>query len=338
VINLNTLWFLLVGGLFAGYAVLDGFDLGVGALHLFVHGDEERRLLLNSIGPVWDGNEVWLVVGGGSLFAAFPAVYATVFSGFYLAMMLILFALVFRGLAIEFRGQQPMPWWRQLCDISFSVGSVMTALLMGIALGNLIRGIPIDAAEHYSAGLPDLLRPYPLLVGITTLALFAMHGSLYLLLRLEGRLQEQVRGWIPATIIVFVVCYAATTIATLIYVPDMTQRAFSRPLFFFVPVITILAILNIPREIRRRQLRPAFFSSCVVVLGLLALVGIGMYPNLATALEPARSLTIFNSASTPDTLRRMALMAAIAGPFIVLYTISIYRVFRGKVRLDESSY
>jgi len=338
VINLNTLWFLLVGGLFAGYAVLDGFDLGVGALHLFVHEDEERRLLLNSIGPVWDGNEVWLVVGGGALFAAFPRVYATVFSGFYLAMMLILFALIFRGLAIEFRGQQPMRWWRQLCDICFSAGSVVTALLMGIALGNLIRGIPIDAAEHYSAGLPDLLRPYPLLVGITTLALFAMHGALYLLLRVDGPLQERVRGWIPTTIMIFVICYAATTIATLLLVPTMAERAFSRPLFFVVPVITILAILNIPREIRRRRTWPAFLSSCVVVFGLLALVGIGMYPNLATALDPARSLTIYNSASTPGTLRRMALMAAIAGPFVALYTISVYRVFSGKVRLDASSY
>ncbi|MGH7001620.1 MAG: cytochrome d ubiquinol oxidase subunit II, partial [Stellaceae bacterium] len=136
-IDLNTLWFLLVGGLFAGYAVLDGFDLGVGALYLLVREDEERRLLLNSIGPVWDGNEVWLVVGGGALFAAFPRVYATVFSGFYLAMMLILVALIFRGLAIEFRGQQPMRWWRQLWDVSFSAGSIGAALLMGIALGNL---------------------------------------------------------------------------------------------------------------------------------------------------------------------------------------------------------
>ncbi|MGH7842980.1 MAG: cytochrome d ubiquinol oxidase subunit II [Steroidobacteraceae bacterium] len=337
-IDLNTLWFLLVGGLFAGYAVLDGFDLGVGALYLLVGEDEERRLLLNSIGPVWDGNEVWLVVGGGALFAAFPRVYATVFSGFYLAMMLILVALIFRGLAIEFRGQQPMRWWRQLWDVSFSAGSIGAALLMGIALGNLIRGIPIDAAGQYSAGLPDLLRPYPLLVGITTLALFAMHGAIYLLLRVEGDLHEKVRRWVIWTIVAFVVCYVATTIATMIEVPAMGERALSRPLFLGVPVVTVAAILNIPREVRRRRGWPAFLSSCVVVFGLMALVGIGMYPNLATALDPARSLTIYNAASTPATLRRMALMAAIAGPFVALYTVSIYRVFSGKVKLDASSY
>ena len=141
---LNIVWFVLVGGLFTGYVMLDGFDLGVGAIHLFTKTDEERRLMINSIGPVWDGNEVWLVTGGGALFAAFPLVYATVFSGFYLAFMLLLAALIFRAVAIEFRSKQPMRWWRQMWDIGFSIGSVLSALLIGVALGNIASGVPLE--------------------------------------------------------------------------------------------------------------------------------------------------------------------------------------------------
>ena len=204
--DLNTIWFILVGVLFTGYAMLDGFDLGIGALHLFTKDDKERRVMLNSIGPVWDGNEVWLVTGGGALFAAFPNVYATVFSGFYLALMLLLASLIFRAVAIEFRSKQPMRWWRQMWDIGFSVGSIVSALLIGVALGNIAWGVPIDANGEFAGTFLGLLKPYPLLVGVTTVALFMMHGAIYGVMKTEGALHDKLRGWAMNCIIFFVIC------------------------------------------------------------------------------------------------------------------------------------
>jgi cytochrome d ubiquinol oxidase subunit II len=174
-IDLNILWYGLVGALFMGYAILDGFDLGVGAWHLFVKNDTDRRIMLNSIGPVWDGNEVWLVTAGGALFAAFPEAYATVFSGFYLAFEAFLVTLIFRAVAIEVRSKQSQRWWRQLWDISFSVSSVLIALLIGVVLGNLIYGIPLTADHELAESFAGPLRPYAILVGLTTVALFMMH-------------------------------------------------------------------------------------------------------------------------------------------------------------------
>src|SRR5512137_1500190 len=163
-LDLNAVWFVLIGVLFTGYAMLDGFDLGVGALHLFTDTDAERRIMLNAIGPVWDGNEVWLVTGGGALFAAFPNVYATVFSGFYLAFVLLLVALIFRAVAIEFRSKRPMRWWRQMWDCGFAFGSVLSSLLLGVAMGNIAWGIPLDEAHEFTGTFSSLLHPYPLLV------------------------------------------------------------------------------------------------------------------------------------------------------------------------------
>ncbi len=213
--DLNTIWFLLIGALLSGYAILDGFDLGIGMLHLFVKDDKERRIMINSIGPVWDGNEVWLVTGGGALFAAFPHVYATVFSGFYNAIILLLFMLIFRAVAIEFRSKQPMKWWRQMWDVAFGVASFSIALLMGIALGNIITGIPIGPDKEFVGTFLGLLNPYAILVGVTTIALFMMHGAIYGVMKTEGELQSKLRGWVNNSIIFFVICYVTSTMATL---------------------------------------------------------------------------------------------------------------------------
>src|SRR5512136_2811273 len=190
-LDLNAIWFVLIGALFVGYAMLDGFDLGVGALHLFAKTDQERRVMLNTIGPVWDGNEVWLVSGGGALFAAFPNVYATVFSGFYFVFVLLLVALIFRAVAIEFRSKQPMRWWRQMWDIGFSAGSLLSSFLIGVAMGNIAWGIPIDGRGEFAGTFWSLLGPYPLLLGVTTVALFMMHGALYALMKTEGALHDR---------------------------------------------------------------------------------------------------------------------------------------------------
>jgi cytochrome d ubiquinol oxidase subunit II len=337
--DLPTIWFILIGILFTGYAMLDGFDLGVGALHLFTHTDEERRIMLNSIGPVWDGNEVWLVTGGGALFAAFPGVYATVFSGFYLAFVLLLVALIFRAVAIEFRSKQPMLWWRRMWDIGFSAGSILSSLLIGVAMGNIAWGVPLDNQGEYAGTFLGLLGPYPLMLGVTTVALFMMHGAIYALLKTEGALHDKLRRWINNCIIFFIICYAITTMVTLLYVPHMAARVRANPWLFSIALLNMLAIANIPREIHRGRDGSAFVSSCVAMIALMGLFGLEMYPNLVLSKpDLANSLTIQNTASSPKTLGIMLTVALIGMPLVVGYTFIIYRIFHGKVKIDRMSY
>lgn len=337
--DLNTIWFMLVGILFTGYAVLDGFDLGVGALHLLARGDKERRIMLNSIGPVWDGNEVWLVTGGGALLAAFPDVYATVFSGFYMAFILLLFALIFRAVAIEFRSKQQMRWWRAMWDCSFFGGSLLSAMLIGVAMGNIAWGIPMDSSGEFAGSFIGLLHPYALVLGVTTVALFMMHGAMYVLMKTEGELHDRARGWVNPCIIFFIICYAVTTMATLIYVPHMSERLRQQPVFFIVPVINMLAIANIPREIHHGRDFNAFLSSCVAMVAMMGLFGLGMFPNLVRAVpDPAHSLDIYRAASSQKTLGVMFTIALIGIPLVLAYSASIYWIFRGKVKMDDMSY
>ena len=338
-LDLNSVWFILVGVLFTGYAILDGFDLGVGALHLFVKGDNNRRIAINAIGPVWDGNEVWLVTGGGALFAAFPEVYATSFSGFYLAMMLLLFGLIFRAVAIEFRSKQSARWWRQSWDVCFSMSSVVSTLLIGVAVGNIAYGIPLDSSHEFAGTFFGLLHPYALLVGITTVALFVMHGAIYLVMKTEGELQATVRSWINRTIVFFVVCYVATTIATLVYLPHMSANLRAFPILWIFPLLNALAIANIPREIHHGRDFRAFLSSCCSMAALVAIFGIGMYPNMIVSSPIVEnSLNIYNAASSPKTHRIMLTFAILGMPLVIAYTSSIYYIFRGKVKLNASSY
>ncbi len=338
-IDLNIVWFVLIGVLLTGYAILDGFDLGVGALHLLVKKDEERRLLINAIGPVWDGNEVWLVTGGGALFAAFPEVYATVFSGFYTAFMLLLFVLIFRAVAIEFRSKQEMKWWRQMWDAAFSISSVLIAFLMGVALGNIVKGIPLDANKEFTGTFLGMITPYTVLVGVTTVALFMMHGAIYGVMKTEGELHNKMRGWVNNTIIFFVICYVTTTMATLVYYPHMTEHFKEYPYLFIVAILNMLAVANIPREILHGNDFKAFLSSSASIAALMALFAIGLFPNIVISNpDPQNSLTIYNAASSQKTLNIMLIIALIGIPFVLAYTISIYWIFRGKVKLTKMSY
>lgn len=337
--DLNTIWFILVGVLFTGYAILDGFDLGVGALHLIATSDEDRRVFLNAIGPVWDGNEVWLVTGGGALFAAFPEVYATVFSGFYLAFILLLFALIFRAVAIEVRSKQPMAWWRRMWDFAFAGGSVLSSFLIGVAMGNITWGIPLDGQHEFAGSFLGLLHPYALLMGLTTTALFAMHGAIYLLLKTEGALHERVRQWINPAIINFVVLYVVFTLATLLYVPHITETIKGEPWFFAVVVVAVLAVANVPRCVTLRRDFQAFLSSCGAMVALMFLFGAGMYPNLVySSPNPANSLTVYNAMSSQKTLGIMLAIAGIGVPLVLGYSFCIYWIFRGKVKLGKMSY
>jgi cytochrome d ubiquinol oxidase subunit II len=288
---------------------------------------------------VWDGNEVWLVTGGGALFAAFPNVYATVFSGFYLAFYLLLAALIFRAVAIEFRSKQPMKWWRQTWDVSFSVGSILSSLLIGVALGNLAWGIPIDANGEFAGTFLGLLRPYPLLVGVTTVALFMMHGAIYGVMKTEGAFHDRLRGWAMNSIIFFVICAATTTMTTLLYVPHITARVHDNPWLFSLVLANMLAIANIPREFHHGRDWRAFLSSCAAMISLMALFAIDQYPNMVFSWpHPEDSLTIYNSASSPKTLGIMLIIAGIGVPIVIAYTVCIYSIFRGKVKIDRMSY
>ncbi len=339
-LDLQTVWFILVGALFTGYVILDGFDLGVGVLHLFVaETDEERRIFINAIGPVWDGNEVWLVTGGGALFAAFPAVYATVFSGFYLAFMALLCALIFRAVAIEFRSKHASPRWRRYWDRGFALGSTGSALLIGLAMGNIAWGIPLDADGEFAGSFLGLLHPYALLMGVTTVLLFAMHGAIYLVLKTEGALQARLRTRVNPLIIAFILSYVLLTLATLLYVPHITEAFRREPWFFALVVPVVLAVANIPREVNRGREFYAFLSSCAAMAGLMAIFGVGTYPYLIYSHPlSGHSLSAFNASSSPKTLAVMLTIALIGLPIVVAYSVSIYWIFRGKVRLTKTSY
>ncbi|MBI4309306.1 MAG: cytochrome d ubiquinol oxidase subunit II [Candidatus Omnitrophica bacterium] len=337
--DLNLIWFILVGVLLAGYAVLDGFDLGVGALHLFAKGDTERRLMINTIGPVWDGNEVWLVTGGGALFAAFPDVYATLASGFYLAVYFLLFALIFRTVAIEFRSKHPSAVWRRAWDIAFSLASAFSAFLFGIILGNLIWGVPLGADKEFHGTFLGLLHPYALLCGLTVLSVCMMHGAIYVVMKTEGEFHNKAREWVKSSIIFFVLCYVALTMATMLYAPHMVEQLKLRPVLFAIPLIKLLIIANIPRCIYKGQDFLAFVSSSVAIVLFMFLFGSGVFPNMVYSNpNPQHSLTIYNAASSPKTLGIMLIIALIGMPLVLGYTAAIYWIFRGKVKLDQHSY
>jgi cytochrome d ubiquinol oxidase subunit II len=333
-------WFTIFVILLTGYALLDGFDLGVGMLHLFAKNDGERRVMLNSIGPVWDGNEVWLVTAGGALFAGFPDIYATMLSAFYVPVMALLCGLIFRAVAIEFRSKEKMVWWRWMWDIAFFLGSLVIALVLGVAIGNLIRGIRLDETKEFAGQFSDLLHPYALLVGLLTVSLFMVHGAIYLLMKTEGELHDRLRTRAVSCIVFFVLCYAITTMATLIYMPHMIGALQDRPFFFIIALLNLLAVANIPREIYHGRDARAFVCSCLNIICLLALYAIGTYPNVIRSIDQPDllSLTIYNSSSSPLTLKILFLIALIGVPLVIAYTIAIYYIFRGKVRIEPHSY
>lgn len=337
--DLNHLWFVLLGALLAGYAVLDGFDLGVGILHPGGRGDRERRLMINAIGPHWDGNEVWLVTFGGAMFAAFPNAYATVFSGFYAAFMLLLLALILRAVSIEFRGKRDAATWRRFWDAVFFGSSALATFLFGVAAGNALLGIPVNAHGVYTGGFFDLIRPYPILVGLLTVSMAAVHGALYLNLKADGELQQRARRWMGRSYGAALACYALTTVFTFASVPGAGRSLREHPWSWAVFLLTMLAGAAIPVMVRRGRPFLAFLSSSCVILGLVVLFSLGLYPNLViSSLSPEYSLTIYSAASSPRTLRIMAVIALIGMPLVLAYTAAVYWSFRGKVRITEHSY
>jgi cytochrome d ubiquinol oxidase subunit II len=337
--TLQIIWFLLIGVLLGGYALLDGFDLGVGLWHLGAKGDRERRLLLNAIGPVWDGNEVWLLTGGGAIFAAFPPVYATVFSGFYMAMMLVLLALISRAVAIEFRSKTESASWRKTWDVAFSLGSILAALLFGVAVGNVLRGIPIDGDGNFTGTFFGLLNPYALLFGLLSLSMVATHGALYIVLKTEGELAARAEGWAKSAGVVYILLFLAATAWTVLGQPHLMENYDAAPALWALPGLALFSMLAIQLFLRRGAPGKAFIASSLSIAGILGTAGAGLFPRWVPALgNLPLSLTIYNSSSSELTLKTMLILALIGMPLVIAYTIYVYRTFRGKVELDEQSY
>jgi cytochrome d ubiquinol oxidase subunit II len=339
-LTLALLWYFVIGVCVVFYVVLDGFDLGVGILHFFTRKDEDRRIFLNAIGPVWDGNEVWLVIVGGALFAGFPEVYATLFSGFYNLCMILLCGLIFRAVAIEFRSKRESRSWRFAWDAIFSTASLIIAFGIGLTMGNLIEGIPLNENRDFVGTFGLFFRPYPILVGVFTIALLTMHGSIYLAMKTEKGLRTRIRSWAKKAILVFIGMYLITTVVTWLLMPHMTSRIKQDPYLLLIAILALLTILNVPREFKKNRDGRAFIFSCISIFFLFCLFGMGTFPNLVrSSVNPEQnSLTFHNSAASPLTLRVLLIIVLIGIPLVLAYGTMVYRIFRGKVKIEHSSY
>ena len=338
-LHLNVWWFLIFGAIISGYAILDGFDLGAGSLHLFLKKEQSRRIALNAIGPVWDGNEVWLVIGGGALFAGFPVAYAAIFSALYVPFMIFLVGLIFRGVAIEFRSKEPGLLWRKTWDVVYCVASVIISISLGLMLGNVALGIPLNNHNEFEGDWLSFFNPFSLLVAVTTLSLFMMHGAIYLTMKTENRLYAKLHLLAKNFVIFFVISFVITTLYTLLYVPHLSDFFRDNPAIFVIPVLMVLSIANIPRQIKRGKYRYAFISSAITIALLLVMVAIEVFPNLLySRAQPANSITIYNGASSLKTMRILLIIALVGTPLVGIYTSFVFWTFKGKVKLDESSY
>ncbi|MCS6929209.1 MAG: cytochrome d ubiquinol oxidase subunit II [Saprospiraceae bacterium] len=338
-IDYPTWWFLVFGAVISGYAILDGFDLGAGMLHLFLREERSRRIALNAIGPVWDGNEVWLIIGGGALFAGFPMAYATIFSAFYVPFIVFLMGLIFRAVAIEFRSKEPWLWWRRLWDATYFAACTVVSFSLGLMLGNIVLGIPLDENHEFVGDWLSFFNFFSLLVALTTLALFGMHGAIFLALKTEGRLFAMITSLARDFTIAFIVLFGITTVYTLLYVPHLSDRIRAQPVFFVLPLTMLLVVANIPRHLSKGQYLGAFISSAVTIALLLITVAVEVFPYLVYAPnQPINSITVYNAASSEKTMRLLLLIALIGTPLVAVYTSFVFWTFKGKVRLDESSY
>ncbi|OGO16363.1 MAG: cytochrome d ubiquinol oxidase subunit II [Chloroflexi bacterium RBG_16_48_8] len=331
--ELQTVWFLLITILFTGFFILEGFDYGVGILLPFLgKSDKERRMIINAIGPFWDGNEVWIITAGGAIFAAFPEWYATLFSGFYLALALMLFALIIRGVGFEFRSNEVKPLWRKTWDWLIFTGSLIPALLWGVAMANLLKGLPIDENFTFVGTFWDLLNPYSLISGLAFLSLFILHGAIFLSLKVEGDVSDRAistakRLWGPALVWVLV----AGGIG--LFGTDMVDRLGILSGIF--PLVAGLGILAAGWNIGKRQFGSAFIGTVIGIAFSTITLFRGLFPRvMVSSLDPDWSLTITNASSSDYTLKVMTIVALIFVPLVLLYQSWSYWTFRKRIRED----
>jgi len=343
------IWFWLVAIMIVAYVVLDGFDLGVGILHPFLaHTDEEKQLMLRSIGPVWDGNEVWLLAGGGTLYFAFPLLYASAFSGFYLALMIVLWLLIMRGLGVELRMHMEIGVWRAFFDGLFFISSLLLAIFYGAALANVIRGVPLGADGYFFLPLwtnwrvgpaPGILDWYTVIGGVVALVTLSLHGALYLAVKTEGSLQERSR---VASRVFWIALLALTVVslpASVIARPDTLDNYRAYPILLAIPLGVLLALTGIWYFSRKSDDRKAFACSCAYVTVMLVGAAIALYPRLLPSSSDAgRDITIQKALSGPHTLRVGLVWWAFGMCLAVMYFVIVYRMFKGKVSLTSGGY
>jgi cytochrome bd ubiquinol oxidase subunit II len=345
----ETLWFVLVAFMLTMYVLLDGFDLGAGAVHPFVaKNDKERRLVLRSIGPVWDGNEVWIIAAGGTLFFSFPLLYASSFSGFYLPLIIVLWLLMIRGLSVELRSHIESPVWASFWDGMFFVGSSLLAVFYGVALGNVVRGVPIGKDGYFFQPLwtnfsptnpePGILDWYTILTGLLALVALVIHGANWVAVKTEGELNARAQrsariGWLA-----LVVLTAITTVATFALNPEMLSSFAERPWGFVFPVLAAAGLVLLGYFAFRRRNRAAFASSGAYIAGMIASTAFALYPNVLPAVEPKNSLTIYNASGSAYGLAVGLAWWSIGMVLAAIYFVLIYRLFRGKVSLEDEGY
>ncbi|MDQ3589203.1 MAG: cytochrome d ubiquinol oxidase subunit II [Actinomycetota bacterium] len=346
---METIWFICVAFMIAMYVLLDGFDLGAGAIHLFAaRNDRERRTILRAIGPVWDGNEVWLIAAGGTLFFAFPVLYASSFSGFYLPLIIVLWLLMIRGLSIELRAHIKDPMWASFWDVMFFIGSSLLAVFFGAALGNVVRGVPLDGDGNFFQPLwtnfspfsrpPGILDWYTILIGLLALTTLVVHGSNFVALKTENEVNARSRRISRLFALAAVVLTVLATLSTLWVSPWMFQSFNERPYGYVLPLVAIAGLVGMILFNVRGNDRAAFLSSSVYILGMLTSTVFGVYPNVLPAVNPENSLTIQNAASSDYSQAVGLIWWSIGMVLAAIYFIFIYRLFRGKVRMEDEGY
>jgi cytochrome bd ubiquinol oxidase subunit II len=331
---INEIWFVVLAAMLTGYAVLDGFDLGTGALHLFVgRSPRERASVIDAIGPVWNGNEVWLLAAGGSMVAAFPRLYATSFSGFYLALMLVLWLLLLRGISIEFRHQVDSELWREAWDVVFAVASTLLALLFGVAVGNVLRGLPLDAEGQFRGSFALMLNPFAVLCGVLSVAVLSLHGAGFLALKTTGAVQARSRSCARGLWWAVLGLLAGVVAASFAVRPDFTQNFGRWPALIALPLLVPASLALLRRWQLRDHDRGAFLASCALIVSVLGSVAAGLYPMLLPARPGSAhpGLDVFNSASPAGSLRIALAVYLFGMALVITYMINVYRVWRGKV-------
>jgi cytochrome d ubiquinol oxidase subunit II len=345
----ETVWFICVALMVAMYVLLDGFDLGAGAIHLFAARNEgERRMIIRAIGPVWDGNEVWLIAAGGTLFFAFPLLYASGFSGFYLPLIIVLWLLMIRGLSIELRGHMENPLWASFWDAMFFIGSALLAIFYGAALGNVVRGVPLNEDGYFFQPLwtdfspfsenPGILDWYTVLIGLLALTTLVVHGANFIAVKTENELNARSRRISRLFAFATVLLTLLATPATFWVSPEMLASFNERPYGYVLPLVAIAGLVGMIYFSFRGRDRAAFLSSSTYIVGMLASTVFAVYPNVLPAVDPENSLTIQNASASQYGMTVGLIWWSIGMVLAAIYFILIYRLFRGKVRLEDEGY
>lgn len=332
VMDLQTLWYLIITFLVAVFILLDGFDLGAGGFYFFIKEESEKKILISSIGPLWDGNEVWLIAVGGALFAAFPKAYASLLSGFYLPVICLVFCLIFRAISLEFRNKTDSRRQQKFLDRMFSTASITAIFIFGLLLGNLLKGLPLNENQEVYISVLDLLNPYAIVLGFTSIFLLVIHGLLFIILKTENSLQEKAREWIPKSLICFSLSMVVAITMTLVFYPEAVKRFNEHPALYILFVPIFISLIGIYLNIKAKKDNRAFMHSSLIIVLSLGIASLSLYPNLIySPTLPDYTLTIYSAASSLKTLKIISILGLIGLPIAIFSSVCLYKTFRGKI-------